>query len=242
MVSRTISTAASLVALLLCLCGFRAGDIVSGTFEALDASGYPTIPSTARAYWYVATGGTFALVDSADVLGSGIAALPRASSGNAGTYGFSFTLPATTSVSVANDYPQIFPFVRYTTSGGGITWTPANLGGPLNAGPDSLRVEAVQDFWVQVASATQATITGDVYGATEVTSNGDPVQGARVWVTRTNSPTQAANNLLGMDESSDAYGEFEIPVPISATSSDTYYLWAHKSGRYFKSGEVLTIP
>lgn len=230
---------ASLILALLCApaAAYRAGDTVRFHVIPRNLSGVPVDPTALRAYVYKGD----VCIDSTKYYPSGgIAAYALASSKTARVYKWDWSVPSTTG-SLASYSGVLHVVVRSITSDIGQDWlNPEPALVPINfAAVDTFRVYEIADLWNQVETTTAAVISPGNYGATAVTSGGSNVQGAIVTLHTASSGTTAT--VVGW-ALSDASGSYRIPVQVSSTGSNTFYLFARQGTRVVKSAETITVP
>lgn len=234
-----IASIASALLVLLCApaVAYRAGDTVRFHVIPRDLAGEPTDPTLLRAYVFKGD----VCIDSTKYFPSGgIAAYGLASSKSARVFKWDWTIPSTTG-SLASYSGILHVFVRSITTDIDQDWidaTPALV--PINfAVVDTIRATEIADLWNQVESATAAVVVPGSYGATAVTSGGSNVPGAIVTLHTASTGTTAS--VVGW-AISDASGSYRIPVQVSASGSNTFYLFARQGTRMIKSAETVTVP
>lgn len=227
----------SLLALLLALClaspagAYRAGEVVSFHVTVPALNGVATDPQSLKAYVFNGT----ACIDSSKTLAAGIAALPLAGGKSSRVYAWTWTVPT----NMASVSARLRVACRAVTSEIPQDWVfPQPSIVPVNAATlDTLTADVVADWYKLAASSTLAVIAPGSYGATTVTSGGQPVQGAIVKLTSNATGTNVVS--WGV---SDALGSYRLHAVVSASTSDVFYLWAFRGTSVVKSAETVTVP
>lgn len=232
--------AGALAALLVAqpVLGYRAGQTVPFAFEALNLQGLAATAASAKLLVYK----NGVCIDSTKTIGSGIALLPLAGGRSLKTYYGTYTIPTAMGQTTGGGYfaGSLVLQVRYSITGEftdqSIPPRPAFI--PVNAAAaDTMYAGTIDDFWMSYQDANQAVVIPGSYGATAVTSGGSPVEGAVVTLCRNANGSGAV-----MWDQTDASGAYVLPVSVSPTGSNTFYLWARLGTRVVKSGEVITVP
>lgn len=210
---------------------YRAGETVSFHVTVPALNGVATDPTALKAYVYNGT----ACIDSSKTLAAGIAALPLSGGKSSRVYAWTWTVPT----SYASTSAWLRVVCRAVTSEIPQDWVlPQPTRVPVNAAAiDTLTADVVADWYKLSASSTLAVIAPGSYGATAVTSGGQPVQGAIVKLTSNATGT----NVVAWGVS-DASGSYRLHAVVSATTSDTFYLWAFRGNATVKSAETVTVP
>lgn len=225
------------IAALLALCiaspafAYRAGQTVSFHVTVPALSGVATDPSVLKAYVYNGT----ACIDSSKTLSAGIAALPLAGGKSTRVYGWTWTVPT----NLASTSAWLRVVCRAVTSEIAQDWIlPSPTLVPVNAATvDTLYAEVTADLASQHSSSIETSIEPGDYGATAVTSGGNPVAWATVQACRNSNGT----NVVAWAQS-DADGAYILRVPLRSAAADTFYIWARLGLRAVKSGERVIVP
>lgn len=217
---------------------YRAGDTVRFAFVPRDAAGVAADVSWIKCYIYKAG----ACIDSTLTDAAGIEPLDLAGTGTLRTLEWDWQVPAgEVAPGLANYSGVLRAVVRYGVSGivqdEGLP-SPSEI--PVNFSVlDTILVEVSEDLYAQQAAANVATVTPGAYGAEVITKAGQPAADARVYLQRENTPSPLYTVRFDI---SDATGSYVLPVAVSPTGSNTFYLWAWKDGAWLEDGAEIVIP